>query len=277
MAKKRSRPRRLVEDTLKDLREAKKTHLFVADELDRSIRIVEAGQVYWVHADPEALNSSATGSTAVDYLVQMRLQAAGLRKKSSDMRPQAINFGSTAVVYGGVTNTVNTHVFQVQAYNPRRINDAIDSQTRNESYAKKFEALDAELGRLYRQVLQIRSRTTSHPEKSILSDVRQLYDHMMRVLAPDKEVRKQPGWHPEDPKKPKTVTRRQRFDFAIQKHVSDDAHRKALAAIVDHALAVHDDLNKLYHTERTVASDKAKTASQAMLDALNLWADALGL
>ena len=100
---------------------------------------------------------------------------------------------------------------------------------------------------------------------------------MIRVLAPDEEVKGQPGWKPIDPKKPEMVTRRQRLEYASDKHITDVKHRATIIASFDHILAVYDDLNKLHHIEKPIDVKQAQTAARAMLEVLNQWADALQL
>ncbi|MDD2694470.1 MAG: hypothetical protein PHD58_00920 [Anaerolineales bacterium] len=207
----------------------------------------------------------------------MSAEAASLRAGAADAYAQVLAFSSTASVYGTVTASAHSFVYRVEAFNPSLINDAITKPNKDEEYARKFEAVDTELGKLYRQILEVRMRTSSHPEKSILSDIRQAYDHLMRKLAPDNEVRFQPGWEPEDHKKPEMVTRRQRLEYAAKKHIRDENHRATILASSNHVLAVHKELSNLYHTDMPIEADKARAASQAMIEVLNQWADALGL
>ena len=184
---------------------------------------------------------------------------------------------TTSGSYGTVTTTAATVICPVKSFDTSQIVRAIEKPQKDEEYTHKFEAFDLELGMLYGQILQVKRRTSSHPGKSILPDVRQAYDHLMRNLAPDPEVRGQPGWKPQDPKKPDMVTRQQRLEFAANNHIHDDTLRATILASTKHILALHEDLNELYHTERPLDVDKAFAVSEAMIEVLNQWADAIGL
>ena len=275
--KKFTPPGLFVDKTLSDLKAAKELHLLAADEIDHSIHIIEIGKKYWDHVDPHPFQTTPTGTASASYLEAMSGEAASLRAGAADAYAQARAFNSTASVFGTVTASAHSFVSRVEVFNPSWINDAITRPNKDEEYARKFEDFDPELGKLYRQILEVRTRTSSHPEKSILSDIRQAYDHLMRKLAPGDEVRVQPGWKPEDPKKPEMVTRRQRLEYAAKKHIRDENHRATILASSKHILAVYKELNDLYHTEKPIEVDKARAASQAMIEVLNQWADALGL
>jgi len=270
-------PGKLVDKILKDLKEVKELHLKAADELDHSIQIVSAVKPYWDYADPHLFQATPTGTTSLEYLRAMSDEAASLYTGAVDVYAQARAFSSTASGLGTVTLTAHSFITRVNVFTPLSVYEAIEGPERYEKYVNKFIAFDPELGRLYKQISEVRIRTLSHPEKSILSDIRQGYDHLMRKLAPDDEVRAQPGWKPEDPQKPKMVTRLQRLEYAAQKHIRDDNHRVTILASSKHILAVHTELNDLYHTEKPMDVDKARAASQTMTEVLNQWADALGL
>lgn len=50
---------------------------------------------------------------------------------------------------------------------------------------------------------------------------RELTRHYLKRLAPDTEVLNAPWFKPNDPKKPKAITREQRIKYAIQGYLSD--------------------------------------------------------
>lgn len=270
-------PGEIVDNTLDDLNAAKKNQLKSVDNIDSAIRIVTAAKPFWDVVDRQTLSSSPTGASALNFIQVYSGQATVLRMKSEEVQDDAANILSTASGYGPVTDSAQSLVITVPNFNPATVQKEIDRPGRDEEYGVKFDDLDPELGKLYRQVLQIRSRTTSHPAKSVLSDVRQAYDHLMRILAPDDDVRAEPDWVANDPNKPNQVTRPQRLDYALQKNIDDEGRRNTLEASTSHALTVHNELSGMFHTEKPIDPDKARAAAGSMLEVLNQWADALEL
>ena len=270
-------PGEIVSNTIDDLTAAKDSHLESVDSIDSALRIVNSAKPFWVKVDRQTLSSTPTGTTALNFLQAFGNQATFLKTKSEDARDDAINILSTASAYGPVTDSAQSMIVNVPGFNPAVVQQEIDRPGRDDEYAAKFDNLDPELGKLYQQILQIRSRTTSRPAKSVLSDVRQAYDHLMRILAPDDKVRAEPGWVSIDTDKPKQVTRKQRLDYALTKSIDGESRRKTLAASTSHALTVHGELSGMYHTEKPIDPDKARAAAGSMLEVLNQWADALEL
>lgn len=270
-------PSNIVGKTLEDLKAAKETHLNSADILDHSIRIVETSKEYWDYADPESFKTSASGIASVNFLKAMAREASLIRSVAVNAHDQISQLSSSSDSLGTVTTTAYSMVCRVNSFDPRKIDEEIEKPNKEEAYARKFDAFDPELGKLYRQIFEVRRRTTSHPEKSILPDIRQAYDHLIRKLAPDDEVRAQPNWKPVDPTKPKMVSRQQRLEYAAIKHIREDTHRSTIIASTEHIIAVHNDLDKLYHTEKQIDVAQAFAASKSMIEVLNQWADVLGL
>lgn len=270
-------PSTYVDKIIADLKTAKEKHLASVDVLDHSIFILEVGKEYWDHVDPINFNSSSTGTASSHFLSNMAQEALFIRDAAENNYGRISLFSASSDSFGTVTATAHSLVCPVSIFNPEKIYEAINKPDKDEKYAAKFEAFDIELGKLYRQILEVRSRTTSHPEKSTLSDIRQTYDHLMRILAPDDEVRAQEEWKSVDHEKPMLVTRQQRLEYAAKVHVKEETLRTTILASTKHILAVYEDLNHLYHTERPLDNEKAYATFQAMLEVLNQWADAIGL
>jgi hypothetical protein len=270
-------PRVYVANAINDLKASKDSHLKAADEISQSITVLETGQDYWNRVDPGPFISTPSGVASIDYLNMMASEASAIRVSGEDSYRLARIMNTTSGSYGTITTTAATVICKVESFDTSQIKKAIEKPHRDEEYTHKFETFDPELGKLYGQILQVKMRTSSHPGKSILPDVRQAYDHLMRVLAPDPKVRAEPGWKPEDPKKPEMVTRPQRLVYSAKHHIHDDTLRATILATTKHILALHDDLNELYHTEKPLDVDKAFAVSEAMIEVLNEWADAIGL
>lgn len=77
---------------------------------------------------------------------------------------------------------------------------------------------------------------------------RELTRHYLKRLAPDAEVLNAPWFKPNDPKKPKAITREQRIKYAIQGYLSDDFRENVLKI----------DLNEVSKNLRTSIDDLSK-------------------
>jgi len=77
---------------------------------------------------------------------------------------------------------------------------------------------------------------------------RELTRHFLKHLAPDAEVLNAPWFKPNDPKRPKVITREQRIKYAIQGYLSDDFRKNILKI----------DLNEVSKNLRTSIDDLSK-------------------
>lgn len=82
---------------------------------------------------------------------------------------------------------------------------------------------------------------------------RELTRHYLKRLAPDSEVLNAPWFKPNDPEKPKAITRDQRIRYAIQGYLSDDFRENVLKVDLDEVSKnlkkSIDDLSKYTHVE----------------------------
>ena len=83
--------------------------------------------------------------------------------------------------------------------------------------------------------------------------IRELTRHYLKRLAPDAEVLNAPWFKPNNPKKPKAITREQRIRYAIQGYLSDDFRENVLKIDLNEVsknlrMSI-DDLSKYTHVE----------------------------
>lgn len=147
---------------------------------------------------------------------------------------------------------------------------------RNEQYASRLEKLDPELGRLARSVWQSFYGGAENAERSALLSMRQLYDHLFEILAPDHEVRKSKYLKEKDGDKANQIHRIERITYAANIKVSDRELGEALVAQSGHLLKLYDKLNKL-HKRGTLDRENVKVTLVSMQSTLEEWVDALNL
>lgn len=134
--------------------------------------------------------------------------------------------------------------------------------------------LDPELGRLAKSVWQLFHGNSDGGPRAALATMRQLYDHLFGVLAPDAEVRQSRFFAIKSGEKPNQVSRAERLQFAASKHVSDGALATLLVDNADQVIKTYNRLNMLHVRQEldALAVEQALTAMQAVI---RQWVDAI--
>lgn len=145
-----------------------------------------------------------------------------------------------------------------------------------ESYAKKLDMLDPELGRIARSIWQSFYGGTDNGERASLFLMRQLYDHFFSVLAPDDDVRKSTFFKKKDGKQPLQVHRKERLQYAAFFRVSDKSLGELLSDEVDQILETYERLNKL-HSRNPLIPNDVKNLLMPMQAVIEQWINAIGL
>jgi hypothetical protein len=136
--------------------------------------------------------------------------------------------------------------------------------------------LDPALANTYEGIWEVLYGTRSDPERGSLYLIRQAYDHLFGILAPDDEVRASPYWHEKDDEDPERVTRRERIEFAAQTRIRDQSKAQRLATSAKHMLKVYKALNKA-HDRGSLDPAKARKALREMKIIIENWVEALDL
>ena len=148
------------------------------------------------------------------------------------------------------------------------------SSGRRAQYAARLEMRDPELGRLARSVWQSFYGGADNAERSSLLSMRQLYDHLFSLLAPDEKVRDTAFFSPKVGTHPDQVHRRERLHYAAATHIIDPALRGTLLSQVEHILQLYDRLNEL-HARRPLDRERVQELLLSMEGVLEQWVDAL--
>ncbi len=280
MANEHMEPNEAARKIYEDCKESYEDGLKETDLKFRRLKIAEHAMGYWNNVSPSALGCSSTGGTAIANLYSVQQQAAKLRISGQNSLLNTQQMDSLFTGYGAITNTANDFVFAVDSYSSNEMNAVLNSYQRDELYAQKFERFNVEIGKIYRQTLEIQSRTTSYPQKSILPDIRQAFDTLLNKLVPDNSDVKQRSWWPDwetHGTNPSKVSTPQRIRYAAEKYVEDAFLQEVLITQSKHMLNIHRQLSEMFHGTGTIDTIRAQSASQTMISTLNQWADALGL
>jgi Predicted pPIWI-associating nuclease len=151
---------------------------------------------------------------------------------------------------------------------------ALRAEISHEDYADRLSRIDPSLGKTYRSIREVLLGTRDDPERAALYLIRQTFDHLFSMLAPDDEVRKSEFWEPKEGEKANQVSRRERIFYAIKEHVCDTTRAETLSASVSHMLEVYQALNRA-HKRGAIERDQALFSLREMDSLLRQWADAV--
>lgn len=150
------------------------------------------------------------------------------------------------------------------------------SPDRMNQYAARLAKLDQELGSLSRSVWQAFYGGAENAERASLLSMRQLYDHLFSVLAPDEEVRKSPWFSAKDGEKRNQIQRRERLLFAANRRVKNPKLGAMLESEAEYVLEVYERLNIL-HMRNALDREAVRTLLASMQGVVEQWVDALEL
>jgi hypothetical protein len=147
---------------------------------------------------------------------------------------------------------------------------------RIELYAARLEKLEPELGRLSRSVWQSYYGGAENAERAALLSMRQLYDHLFQILAPDDEIRGTKYFKEKDGDKKYQIHRIERINYVANTKISDSKLAETLIEQASHLLKLYDQLNKL-HTRGKLNRENVKVTLTSMQSTLEEWIDALNM
>ena len=153
-------------------------------------------------------------------------------------------------------------------------NPIIQRKDRN-YYADKLTKLDESLGKTYKQIWEV-YYTNSEPERSALYQIRQTFDHLFSILAPDEDVRNSTFWKRKEENNPLQIHRKERLIFAANNHISDIHKRDYIISNTKQILDTYQLLNQA-HKRGELDKKAAKKALFSMDKILQNWIDALDL
>lgn len=145
---------------------------------------------------------------------------------------------------------------------------------RFQEYAAKLTRLDPELGNVYHSVWQKFHSGTDDPYRAALGAMRQSFDHLFRILAPDDAIRASPYFTKKKGEKPNQVHRQERLRFAANKLITDPTRRALVESEVNSVLENYERLNKMHDTaplDRTFVNQ----ALHAMQGVVEQWVDVI--
>ncbi len=142
-------------------------------------------------------------------------------------------------------------------------------------FQSKLDELNPVLGSLARSIWKTYYIGTEESPRSSLLVIRQLYDHLFSILAPDANVQESPYFQLKKEGPEKNVHRRERLQYAAHKYIDDVTKRDYLLNNATSLLDLYGDTNVL-HTRGTVDRAKVADCLRALEATLIQWVDAIG-
>ena len=128
-----------------------------------------------------------------------------------------------------------------------------------EEQAVKFDRIDESLGETYRGAWETYHGGKSDPLRGALYLMRQAFDHLFGVIAPDDEVRSSPSFMTKPGDEPDKVYRVERIQYASHKYIKDKRLAEAFSASAPQTKAAYDELNRA-HARKKIDNEKATSA-----------------
>ncbi|MBW8002952.1 MAG: hypothetical protein FVQ80_13185 [Planctomycetes bacterium] len=164
----------------------------------------------------------------------------------------------------------------VSTVNPFK-DDVLLDYYRSKKYGDRFLKFDQALGKTYQEVDEILFGTRSDPERAASYMIRQVYDYLISILAPDDVVRESRFFSlKSEPGKENTVSRMERINYAIATHVKNEKQADQLKVLSNHILEFYDVLQKA-HTRGSINKQDAINSIRTVKNYLEVWADAIGI
>lgn len=150
------------------------------------------------------------------------------------------------------------------------------SPERQKEYSERFSKIDINLGKTYMEIWEALYGTKGDPERAALYLIRQAFDHLFDNLAPDYEVRNSIYWKRKKGDKPDQIFRRERVEYAANKHIFDKNRKNTILATSKNMLDVYESLNRA-HKRGDLDKDKARRVLNQMATFLENWIDAIAI
>ena len=148
------------------------------------------------------------------------------------------------------------------------------SKSDRDKIKEYLNEMDPSLAKSYDEIWEILFGTRSDPERGGLFLIRQVFDNFFGILAPDNEVRESEFWKPKEKPNQNRVTRKERLEFAVNKHIKNPYMSLRLLNSSKHMVDVYESLNRA-HTRGSLQSKRARIALKEMNSIIENWVEGL--
>ncbi len=243
----------------------------VGQEIERfkEIRPLWKGLGESTITDPDLENVYTSGVTA---LGSVRNEMTDLRSQVTLIHGQIKSISSSSD--SAISFTTSTASFLASPNIPHTPDPVFAVTDRHSQTKSRLTKLDPSLSETYEAIREVLYGTRSDPERGALYLIRQAFDHLFELLAPDDKVRKSPYWREKEGDNPHQVTRKERIEYAAHTHIRSEITAKRLASFASHMVDVYEALNKA-HARGTLDAEKSRSALKEMRVIIETWMEAV--
>lgn len=238
--------------------------------------VYKAIRPYWERIGNTSSDDPFTAqiySSGVDVLISIRDDIRNI----ADQYPSVSNllgtiYPSTDLVVS-TTDTTAGFILHSTVLPEAEWLQPVDKSKRDKT-SKYLQRMDPGLAESYDEIWEVLYGTRSDPERGSLFLIRQVFDHLFSILAPDKEVRESNFWQPKKEPNQNQVTRKEKLDYAAHKHIKNTFMSQRLLNASKHMIDVYEALNKA-HKRGLLQPDKARSALKEMNTIIENWIEGL--
>ncbi len=265
-------PVKVFDDAVEELDRLHQQLASGTQQLGGTLQILTALRPAWIQITNSSSQSTTTNSLVSSNATIFEAYGQEVKQLREKIAPSLTQLHYITSVDSFVAATGATQSF---IHNAPGVQDTIGlvSQDKRAEYKERFDRLDHSLGRTYEAIWETLLTTRADPERAALFMIRQTFDHLFSILAPDDELRKifaEADLDPDDEK----IQRKDRILYAIRTRISDAPRANTLATQVQHMIRVYGALNRAHHRGE-LDKQKALKAVAEMESFLRAFIDAM--
>jgi len=223
-------------------------------------------------SDADIVDIYSTGTSA---LSSIRDDYKSIAQKYSPLHGLMGTISSSTNSAVNITSSTSSFVLSnIVAFDSDWLVPVATSQ--REKTKESLKMLSTDLADTYDAIWEVLYGTRKNPERGSLYLIRQVFDHLFGVLAPDNEVRASQFWHPKGGNEPNQVARQERIEYAAYTKVKNKTAAKRLVASTKHMLDVYKTLNKA-HKRGKLDLTQARISLKEMQAIIEDWVQSLSL
>ena len=269
-------PDQIIDELLEDLDTQHKVHVGLAEEIGAARAMLASARPQWAaiaEANAASTQVPAIYASGVALLGAYRDEVRDQTKVVVGLAQASPSPLGSAMRMFAATGATASFTSTTLSFPP--LPDVACSLDRHEAYAARLQCLDPQLANTYRAIWEILYGTRRDPLMGALWQIRQSFDHLFSILAPDESVRLSEYWSEKvDRPSPNAVTRRERLTYAAHAGISSPVRKATLLAATEHMIDVYQRVN-IAHTRGELDEVKARAALEEMRQIIEGWADAL--
>lgn len=252
-----------------------------AEKLGYAYQQLEDGETAYKALDSVFISgkSDPVVTSSMQILCDFQNQVRALKPRVDEVAMQIDNISGNAIFISATSTSNASFVNWPKNLTAPNMNDVRNKRQifeRYEHYASILEHIDSSLAETFKSIKSTYFGSRHDSFRIAIEQARQAWDHLIRKLVCDEEVKNQlwwPSWHP-NLDEPETVTRQQRMRLAAEKYVQDHNQRSLLISEGTHTNEIYNRLQK-FHTPGPLKENEAKDALFEMVRIIEIWIDSI--